>query len=274
MSQNGTAPTSQPDAADPSLRWIDIHLHLNMLKTDAEAALASAAAQGVTRVITIGTEPKDHPLVLDWAARRFPQVACTLGVHPHEATLWSKEVRQFIFDNRQAKGLVAVGEIGLDYYYNNSPQDVQIAAFREQMQLAEELDLPVQIHTRDADADTAKILREFSGRVRGLLHCFTSSAELAREALDCGFDLSFSGVVTFKNAQALRDVVREVPLDRLHVETDAPFLAPVPKRGQSNVPEFVLHTAQAVAELKSVTLAELSRQTLANASRLFNRLGS
>jgi TatD DNase family protein len=192
-------------------------------------------------------------------------VACTLGVHPHEATLWSKQVRQFIFDNRQAKGLVAVGEIGLDYYYNNSPQDVQIAAFREQLELAEELGLPVQIHTRDADADTAKILREFRGRVRGLLHCFTSSAELAREALDCGFDLSFSGVVTFKNAQALRDVVRSV-------ETDAPFLAPVPMRGKGNVPEFVLHTAQAVAEIKSVSLAELSRQTVANASRLFSRL--
>lgn len=243
-----------------------------MLKSDPDAALNSAAAQGVTRVITIGTEPKDHPLVLEWAARRFPQVACTLGVHPHEATLWSPEVRDFIRANRQAKGLVAVGEIGLDYYYNNSPQDVQIAAFREQMLLAEELGLPVQIHTRDADADTAKVLEEFRGRVRGLLHCFTSSAELARVALNCGFDLSFSGVVTFKNAQALRDVVRDVPLERLHVETDAPFLAPVPKRGQGNVPEFVLHTARTVAEIKGISLAELSGQTVANASRLFTRL--
>jgi TatD DNase family protein len=167
---------------------------------------------------------------------------------------------------------VAIGETGLDYHYNSSPQDVQIWAFRQQMEIAAELNLPVEIHTRDAETDTQLILREYQGRVRGLLHCFTGTMNLARQALDFGFDISISGVATFKNAHDLRDVVRFVPLDRLHVETDAPFLAPVPVRGQSNEPSFVVHTARLVASLKSVELRVLSQQTADNAARLFPRL--
>ncbi|MDX9731821.1 MAG: TatD family hydrolase [Bdellovibrionales bacterium] len=260
------------------MQFIDVHVHLDKLKTPFEEALKAAQAVGVTRVITIGTEPADHPVVLDLAKRYFPQVSCTLGVHPHEAELWSEEVGAWIrskvnsSDLAESRGIVAIGEIGLDYYYNNSPKEVQLNAFRRQMDLAEELGLPVEIHTRDADEDCALVLSEYKGRVTGLLHCFTSSMELARKALECGFDISISGVVTFKNADALREVVKFVPLERLHVETDAPFLAPVPKRGQSNVPEFVLHTAQVVAELKGVTLERLSEQTLANAHRLFRKL--
>lgn len=258
--------------------FIDVHVHLDKLKTAPDEALAQAAAAGVTRVITIGTEPADHPVVLDFAKRLFPQVACTLGVHPHEATLWSDDVGNWIrskvrsSDITESRGIVAVGEIGLDYYYNQSPREVQINAFHRQMELAEELGLPVEIHTRDADVDTAGILSDYRGRVTGLLHCFTSSMELARTALDNGFDISISGVVTFKNADALREVVKFVPLERLHVETDAPFLAPVPKRGKSNVPEFVIHTADVVAGLKGVTVERLAEQTVANAHRLFPKL--
>lgn len=258
--------------------FYDVHVHLDKLKTTPEEALADAKANGVTRVITIGTEPADHPVVLEFAKKYFPQVACTLGIHPHEATLWSEDVNTWIrskvnsADTIESRGIVAVGEIGLDYYYNQSPKDVQIHAFRRQLDLAKELGLPVEIHTREADADTAEILKDYRGQNVGLLHCFTSSMELAKSALDCGFDISISGVVTFKNADTLREVVKFVPIDRLHVETDAPFLAPAPHRGKSNVPRFVLHTAEMVAGLKGVTLEALAEQTVANAHRLFPKL--
>lgn len=265
------------------LKLIDVHVHLDKLKIPFEQALADAAAQGVTRVITIGTEPADHPVVLGYAKQFFPQVACTLGIHPQEAGMWNADVGAWIrskvksTDVAESRGIVAVGEIGLDYYdekgaRNNPSRDVQLEAFRQQMDLAHELNLPVEIHTRDSDSDCAMVLKEYRGRVKGLLHCFTSSMDLAKQALDVGFDISISGVVTFKNAEALRDVVRFVPLDRMHVETDAPFLAPVPMRGKSNVPEFMLHTARAVADLKGISLEELAGQTRANAKRLFPKL--
>lgn len=264
-------------------QFIDVHCHLDKLKIPFVDALAQAKANGVTRLITIGTEPGDHPVVLGYAREFFPQVACTLGVHPDEAELWNESVNSWIrqkvksTDVLESRGIVAVGEIGLDYYDENgkrlkASREVQLNAFRRQMDLAEELGLPVEIHTRDADQDCAMVLHEYRGRVSGLLHCFTSSLELATRAIDCGFDISISGVVTFKNAVALREVVKFVPLDRLHVETDAPFLAPVPERGKSNLPEFVVHTAQAVADLKGISLAELSQSTRVNAKRLFPKL--
>lgn len=266
-----------------SVKFIDVHCHLDKLKIPFEEALAQADARGVTRVITIGTEPRDHTVVLDLAKRFFPKVACALGVHPQEANLWNESVSGWIRskvksnDATESRGIVAIGEIGLDYYSENGvrqnpERDVQLTAFRKQMELAEELGLPVEIHTRDADDDCAMILNEYRGRVTGLLHCFTSSMALAKTAIDVGFDISISGVVTFKNAESLRDVVRFLPLDRLHVETDAPFLAPVPQRGKSNIPEFVTHTAQAVADLKGISLEELSQATRTNAKRLFPKL--
>lgn len=265
----------QTDPTD--LKWIDVHMHIDKLETSPEEALSLAQSVGVDRVITIGTEPADHPVVIDWALKKFPSVSCTLGVHPHEATLWSQAVgdsiRSYLKPNTPtAQVVVAVGEIGLDYYYNQSPKESQLQAFDEQMSLAAELNLPVEIHTREADSDTAEVLRTYQGKVRGLLHCFTSSMELAKVALDCGFDISISGVVTFKNAEELRAVVQWLPIDRLHVETDAPFLAPVPMRGKKNVPEYVIHTAKAVAALKGVSLFELSRATRNNAKRLFPKL--
>jgi TatD DNase family protein len=149
---------------------------------------------------------------------------------------------------------------------------VQIEAFRAQLRLAEELNLPVEIHTRDAEADTMMVLKEFSGRVKGLLHCFTGTMEMAQFGLDHGFDISISGVVTFKNAQALRDVVKNVPVERLHCETDAPFLAPIPHRGKKNQPAWMTHTAQLVAELKQIDLPALESHLRQNAARLFPKL--
>lgn len=251
------------------MSWIDVHTHLNMLEIPPEAALAQAAAEKVNHMITIGTCPDDLPVVLALAKKFSPKVACTLGVHPHEAQLYSAEIGRWIRENAVSPEVVAIGETGLDYYYNNAPKEVQIHAFREQMQMAQDLSLPVEIHTRDAEADTMQILKDFSGRGRGLLHCFTGTWELAKAGLDCGFNISISGVVTFKNADALRDVVKRVPLDRLHVETDAPFLAPIPHRGKKNQPAWVVHTAEVVAKLKGVTLAELESATRQNAISLF-----
>jgi TatD DNase family protein len=252
--------------------WIDVHTHLNMLKTTPEEALAEGRAAGVSRFITIGTEPKDHGLVLELARRYFPEVACTLGVHPHEAQLFTDEVSAFIETHAKEKEVVAIGEIGLDYYYDNSPREVQREAFRRQLEIAAKLGMPIEIHTRDAEPDTIEILGEFKGRLSGIVHCFTGTMELAKAALDLGLDISFSGVVTFKNADDLRAVASYVPLERLHVETDAPFLTPVPHRGKPNVPAFVVHTGRFVANLKGVSEDLLRETTVANARRVFPKL--
>ena len=254
------------------MSWIDVHTHLNMLEASPEEALRAAAEQNVKHVITIGTCPDDLPVVLALAQKFTPWVACTLGIHPHEAALFSPEVEQWIRTNAPRPEVVAIGETGLDYYYNQAPADIQRQTFRAQMQIAEDLGLPVEIHTRDAEPDTMQVLSEYKDRVRGLLHCFTGTWEMAKFGLDHGFNISISGVVTFKNADALREVVKKVPLDRLHVETDAPFLAPVPHRGKKNQPAWVVHTAALVASLKGVTLEELESATRKNAQTLFSKL--
>lgn len=254
------------------MQWIDVHTHINMLEMSADEALAAAAANQVKNMITIGTCPDDLPVVLNIAQKYFPQVACTLGIHPHEAELYTPEAEKFIRANGPRPEVVAVGETGLDYYYENAPKEKQREVFRAQLALAHELNLPVEIHTRDAEPDTMQILKEFDGKVRGLLHCFTGTWEMAKAGLDCGYHVSISGVVTFKNAEALRDVVRKVPLDSLHVETDAPFLAPVPHRGKKNQPAWVTETAKVVAGLKGISIEQLSEQTLRNAKALFPKL--
>lgn len=252
--------------------WIDVHAHLDMLEEGAEAAIQKALSAGVSNIITIGTEGPDHPVVLALAEKYAPHVYCTLGVHPHQGSQWTPEVKKFMLENLNNPRVLAVGEIGLDYYYNQSPKEDQLQTFEEQMEIAQEFNLPVEIHTRDAEEDTATMLKKFSGKVNGLLHCFTSSYELAKVALNCGFNISVSGVVTFKNASDLREAIKKIPLDRLHVETDAPFLAPVPQRGKKNTPAFVVHTAQVVADLKGVSLEELQEITNTNALKMFSKL--
>lgn len=253
--------------------FFDVHTHINMLELPDEEVVQLAQSAGVERMINIGTGPEDFDRVLSLAERFYPAVVCTLGTHPHEGKVWEPKVLDLIKKEASHNTkVVAIGEIGLDYYYNNSSKEDQLKAFSEQMELASELKLPVEIHTRDAEEDTKKILQNFKGRVRGLLHCFTGTYDLARFALDAGFDISISGVVTFKKAEDLRQTVSQIPLDRLHVETDAPFLAPMPHRGKENQPAFVRFTAEKVAELKGVSLAELSEKTKANALDLFPRL--
>ncbi|MBC86754.1 MAG: hydrolase TatD [Bdellovibrionaceae bacterium] len=252
--------------------WLDMHAHINMLEVSEEECLKTAKEAGVDRIITIGTCPDDNPLALDIARRNFPTVHCCLGMHPHDAKDWDEKLLDELKPLYQEKEVVGVGEIGLDYYYDNSPRELQKSVFRKMLQMAKEVSLPVQIHTRDADDDTVEILKEFEGQVKGIIHCFTGTQELAHRCLDLGYNISISGVVTFKNAEALRETVRSVPLDRLHVETDAPFLAPVPHRGKKNQPSFVINTAEKVAELKGISLEQLQEQTQQNAQNLFTKI--
>ncbi len=251
---------------------IDVHAHLDMLEESPAEVLARAKAAGVQKIVTIGTEPKDHEFVLQTARQFYPDIYCTLGVHPHQGMLWQPEVGEWIEKHVVEKEVIAVGEIGLDYYYNQSPVEEQRLAFRKQLEIAERTQMPVQIHTREADQDTYEILKDFDGRVKGLIHCFTSSQKLAEQCLSMGYNISFSGIVTFKNAESLRETCKLVPLDRIHVETDSPFLAPVPQRGKKNTPAYVVHVAQVVANIKGISVEELTQRTNENARQLFPKI--
>lgn len=253
-------------------KWIDVHAHLDKLEEGPQVAIEMALKENVQRIVTIGTDPNDLPVVIDLAEKYSPHVFCTLGIHPHEAELWDHRVGDFIREKARHPRVIGLGEMGLDYYYNNSTPQTQKRTFQEQLELAAELSLPVEIHTRDAEADTIEMLRPFRGRVRGLIHCFTGSMWLAQQCLDLGYDISLSGVMTFKNAEALRKVAEFIPLDRLHVETDAPFLAPVPKRGKANTPSYMVHTAAALAQLKGVSIETLSSSVWKNSLRIFSKL--
>jgi TatD DNase family protein len=254
------------------LQWLDMHAHLDKLEEGPDEALRLAREAGVAKVVTIGTEPADLQSVLDLAEKNYPDVFCTLGIHPHEGQIYTAEVGAFIEANVSKPWVIAVGEIGLDYYYEHSPHEEQKAAFRAQLEIAARTNMPVQIHTRDADEDTIMIMKEFKGRVKGIIHCFTGTPLLAQEALDLGYNISISGVVTFKSAESLREIVRSLPLDRIHVETDSPFLAPIPMRGKKNTPAFVVHTAKIVAELKGISLEELAKVTRENALKMFPKI--
>src|SRR5689334_24147493 len=256
---------------------VDSHCHLadDVFAADLEAVVERARAAGVERALVIleggnaGEAAQAERVGALW-----PDVRVSIGVHPHMA-------HQFADDPERATAIVrqqiaatadvrAVGEIGLDYHYDYSPREVQQAVFRGQLALARELDRPVVIHTREADADTLALLREEgSGRLRGVLHCFTGSPDLAAAGLDLGFYISLAGIITFPKSTELRDTARRVPLDRLLVETDSPFLAPVPHRGTRNEPAHVARVVQTLAELLARPASDVAQRTAANFHTLF-----
>lgn len=254
---------------------IDSHCHLDFpdFAEELDAVVRRAADAGVERMITIGTRVRQAQKLVA-IAERFPQVWFTVGTHPHnaaeEADVDPSEIRALAAHPR----CVGIGEAGLDYHYNYAPADVAKRVFRAQIGLSRELDLPLVIHARDADDDVAALLREemSAGPFKAVLHCFTSSRALAETGLELGLYISFSGVLTFKNSAELRAIARDVPLDRVLVETDAPYLAPIPNRGRRNEPAYVAHTAGVLAETKGVTFEQLSELTRANTLRLFNRM--
>ena len=254
------------------LQWVDHHLHLNMLELPSDQVVQQAVALGVVKMISIGTCPEDLPLVLGFVEQHSPYVFGSLGIHPHDANLYSDTVDVYIRENLQHPRIVSVGEMGLDYYYDKCDRGLQREVFRRQLQVAEELQLPVQVHTRDAEQDTIDILESFGGRVSGVIHCFTGSTDLATAVLGLGLHLSVSGVVTFKKAEELRETLSLVPLERILLETDAPFLAPTPHRGKKNLPEYVVNTAAFMANLRGVSLEKLSEITGANSQRVFPKM--
>ncbi len=243
-----------------------------MLEGSPESLIEKAESQNVVKMINIGTSMEDLPKVYAVAEKFYPKIYCTLGVHPHDAKTWDEEVKTYISDHASKKEVVALGEMGLDFYYNHSEKEVQKNVFKEQIEMAMEADLPIEVHTRDAEKETIEILSEYKGQVTGLIHCFTGSSWLAQEALDLGLNISISGVVTFNKADELKEIVKNLPLDRIHVETDAPFLTPAPHRGQKNEPAFTVHTAECVAQLQGVTLEELSNQLKKNTLKLFKKV--
>ena len=254
------------------MKWIDVHTHLNALEITAEEALQRAQAVDVHRLITIGTSIKDLPVVVDLTEKLAPYVYCTLGVHPSDAETYDQVTEDFILGNLSNKKVAALGEMGLDYYYDNADREVQRKVFTRQLEMAVEHDLPVEIHTRDAEEDTLNILKSFGGKVKGILHCFTGTHDMAHEAIKLGLNISISGIVTFKNANDLRETVKSLPKDRIHVETDAPYLAPVPQRGKKNEPSFVVHTGHFVADLINETPEKLAEITCNNALKMFPKI--
>ncbi|MGE5268164.1 MAG: TatD family hydrolase [Thiohalocapsa sp.] len=250
---------------------VDSHCHLDFADFAAErdAVIARAHAAGVGTFLTIGTRLDEFPGVRE-IAERYDDVWCSVGAHPHEAADHVATTAAQLAALASHPRVVAIGETGLDYHYDQSPHDAQQSVFRAHIAAAQESGLPLIIHAREADDDVARILRE-EAAAAGVLHCFSSGRGLAEAALDLGFYISISGIVTFRNAEELRAIVRDVPLDRLLVETDAPYLAPVPYRGRRNEPAFVAATAAAVAALKDITPAELAVITTDNFFGLFNK---
>ncbi len=257
---------------------IDSHCHLDFedFATEGLASVVERArTAGVSRMLTICCEIEKFPKILA-VADQFDFINCSIGTHPHQSNE-PEEVKfttaDIVARAQQSDKIVALGETGLDYYYDFSPKDVQQQVFSRHIEAALETGLPLIIHTRDAEEDTMRLLRDVGqGKVRGVMHCFTGSQWLADQALDIGFYVSFSGILTFKKSQELRDIAKTVPMDKLLVETDSPYLAPMPYRGKRNEPSYVVETAKVLAEVKGVDCATIAAQTTQNFYTLFNKV--
>ncbi|PJK30159.1 TatD family hydrolase [Minwuia thermotolerans] len=251
---------------------VDSHCHLDYLARDGDLAdvLTRARNAGVSPMLTISTKLREFDQVRA-IAEAEPDVFCSVGAHPHEAGTEPDTTTAQLVELAAHPKAIGIGETGLDYFYEHSPRQVQRDVFRAHIGAARETGLPLIVHTRDAEDDTIAIVEEEMGKGAwpGLIHCFSGSQRLADRMLAAGLYISISGIVTFRKAEELRDVVRSVPLERLLVETDSPYLAPVPKRGKRNEPAFTAHTAAAVAELKGISPEALADATTANFRRLF-----
>jgi TatD DNase family protein len=254
---------------------VDSHCHLDFPDFSAELdqIIARARSAGVGRLVTISTRVRRHAQVLA-IAEKFPEVFCSVGTHPHYADEELDVDAQALVALSRHPKIVAIGEAGLDYFRNNSPRDAQATGFRQHIAAARTTGLPLVIHSRDCDADMAQILREESGKgaFPAVLHCFTGGRDLAFSAIDLGHYVSFTGILTFKNSDALREIAAALPADRIMVETDAPYLAPLPYRGKRNEPAYVLETAKVLSDVRGVSVEEMTRQTTENFFRLFSKV--
>jgi len=248
---------------------VDSHCHLTgsyLEEAQLEAVLDRARRAGVDGMVAVGCNLDDDRLVLG-ITRRHPSLRASLGVHPHDARTWDALTGEALEDLLADPAVRFVGETGLDWHYDLSPRETQETVFRAQIRLARKVGKPLMIHTREAPEATLRILQE-EGATRGIIHCFSEDMAFARRALDLGFHLSFSGIVTFKNAQAIREVAAWAPLERILVETDAPYLAPVPFRGKANEPAYVTHVAAQVAALRGMSPDKLAESTTGNLEAL------
>ncbi len=253
---------------------IDSHAHIQGKEyaDEAAAVIERARAAGVEKIIAVGgagdISSNAQAIAL---AESFNHVYATVGMHPHDAKTVGAEEMQTLKNLAGMTKVVAVGETGLDFYYDHSPHDIQRSVFSQFICMALETGLPIVVHERDAAREASELLRrDGAGKLRGVIHCFTGSYDAARAYLDLGFYLSFTGIITFKNADSLRDVVRKIPLDRVLVETDSPYLTPVPYRGKRNEPAYVQLVAETVASLRGMSIEDIARITTENAQNLFN----
>ncbi|MEK9671481.1 MAG: TatD family hydrolase [Rhodospirillaceae bacterium] len=254
---------------------VDSHCHLDFpdFGDELDDVVDRAGAAGIGHMVTISTHLSRFERVLG-VAERFNNIFCTVGIHPHQAASEPETDAETLVAMAKHPKVVGIGETGLDFYYERSPRDVQERQFRAHIDAARESGLPLIVHTRDADDDTIRVMREShdqDGPFPGLIHCFSAGQEVADAALDMGLYISISGIVTFKNAEALRETVKQVALDRLLVETDSPFLAPIPNRGKRNEPAFTAHTAAKVAEIRDMAFDDLARATTDNFFSLFTK---
>lgn len=261
-----------PTRSHETTALIDTHAHLDMpeFEKDLPGVIQGAQEAGVTTIMTVGTDPASCRRTLE-IAEAYPHIFAIVGVHPHNAAeIGEKDLADLQNLARHVK-VKAWGEIGLDFYRNLSPPAIQKERFRQQIQIGKELGLPLVIHTRSATQETISILQEErAGEVGGVIHCFSGDAKTAQRYLEMGFVISIPGVITFNKAQGLREVVKALPLTEIIIETDAPFLAPVPHRGKRNEPAYVRFTAATIAQIRRQDIAEVAAFTTTNARRVFN----
>ncbi len=252
-----------------NIEIIETHCHLNneQYASDVPDVIGRARSAGVVQFINIGWDVASSEKAIQQAIA-YPDVKAAVGIHPHDADTISEEALARLEDLAATDVAVAWGEIGLDYYYDNSPREIQREAFRRQMAIAQRLQMPVVIHSRDATEDTLTILKEYAP-LQGVMHCFSGSWETAKICMDLGLYIGFGGSITFKKANRLRDVATKVPLERLVVETDCPYLSPEPLRGRRNEPAYLQHVLAKLAEIKEVDIAEVAKITTENARTLF-----
>jgi TatD DNase family protein len=253
---------------------IETHCHLDYLKAlPLEEIRKKISEAGISKVITIGVDPLNLDKVME-LSHQFDEIYFTQGIHPHDAKEATEIEFTKILERSRDKKMVAVGEIGLDYHYDNSPREIQRIQFERQLQLAVDTDLPVVIHTREAEEDTMSILRNFSSSLKrkGVIHSFTSSMDLAQFVLNEGFYIGFNGIITFKKAENVQEVVKVTPIERILFETDSPFLTPVPHRGKENAPYYLPVIAEKISELKDIELEILKAQVYQNSLDCFSKL--
>ena len=253
------------------MKIIETHCHLDYLKAMPLAEILKISKEaGIEKIITIGVDPQNLDRVFE-ISNENENIYFTQGIHPHDAKECNDDVLKKVDARCSEKKMLAVGEIGLDYHYDNSPRQKQIEVFKSHLEIAIKNKKPVVIHSRDADEDMISVLSEYAPRLdkKGVIHSFTSGEELAKKALDLGFYLGFNGIITFKSAQNVRDIAKLCPLDKMLVETDSPFLTPVPNRGKENNPSNLPHIINKLAEIKNTTPEEISEATYINANKLF-----